>query len=33
MRLMSARAFPLPLVGLVHTSVEIVQREALPATG
>lgn len=33
MRLMSARAFPLPLLGLVHTTVEIVQREALPATG
>ncbi|MFG2027452.1 MaoC family dehydratase [Streptomyces sp. NPDC048825] len=33
MRLMSAREFPLPLLGLVHTAVEIVQREALPATG
>ncbi|WP_328770939.1 MaoC family dehydratase [Streptomyces sp. NBC_00286] len=33
MRLMSERAFPLPLLGLVHTSVEIVQREGLPATG
>jgi acyl dehydratase len=33
MRLMSARAFPLPLLGLVHTTVEIIQREALPATG
>ncbi|MFD9068640.1 MaoC family dehydratase [Streptomyces lasiicapitis] len=29
MRLMAAREFPLPLLGLVHTSVEIVQRRAL----
>jgi acyl dehydratase len=33
MRLMSARGFPLPLLGLVHTSVEIVQRGAVPAAG
>ncbi|TPQ22093.1 MaoC family dehydratase [Streptomyces sporangiiformans] len=33
MRLMSARAFPLPLLGLVHTSVEISRRKALAATG
>ncbi|MFF7128433.1 MULTISPECIES: MaoC family dehydratase [unclassified Streptomyces] len=32
MRLMSGRDFPLPLLGLVHTSVEIVRRTALPAT-
>ncbi|GGO52843.1 MaoC family dehydratase [Streptomyces lasiicapitis] len=29
MRLMAARDFPLPLLGLVHTSVEIVQQRAL----
>ncbi|MGW6025989.1 MaoC family dehydratase [Streptomyces sp. NPDC055099] len=29
MRLMSARAFPLPLLGLVHTSIEIDQQRAL----
>jgi hypothetical protein len=29
MRIMASRAFPLPLLGLVHTSVEITQREAL----
>ncbi|TLS42003.1 hypothetical protein FE633_33565 [Streptomyces montanus] len=33
MRLMSSRAFPLPLLGLVHTSVEISRRKALAATG
>jgi acyl dehydratase len=33
MRLMSARDFPLPLLGLVHTSIEITQRRALTATG
>ncbi|NGO15507.1 hypothetical protein G5C60_50035, partial [Streptomyces sp. HC44] len=33
MRLMSARTFPLPLLGLVHTTVEITQRSALAATG
>ncbi|MFJ9119674.1 MaoC family dehydratase [Streptomyces sp. NPDC102394] len=33
MRLMSARGFPLPLLGLVHTSVEITRHRALPATG
>ncbi|MFE9453574.1 MaoC family dehydratase [Streptomyces sp. NPDC006739] len=32
MRLMSARDFPLPLLGLVHTSIEIVQHIELPAT-
>ncbi|MBO1337774.1 MaoC family dehydratase [Streptomyces sp. VRA16 Mangrove soil] len=33
MRLMSARRFPLPLLGLVHTSIEITQRQDLdPAT-
>ncbi|GAA3103872.1 hypothetical protein GCM10017687_14000 [Streptomyces echinatus] len=31
MRLMSGRDFPLPLLGLVHTSIEIVRRAALPA--
>ncbi|POX37128.1 hypothetical protein C3486_29990 [Streptomyces sp. Ru73] len=30
-RLMSARAFPLPMLGLVHTSIEIVQHAPLPA--
>ncbi|MFF2844771.1 MaoC family dehydratase [Streptomyces sp. NPDC058001] len=29
MRLMSARDFPLPLLGLVHTSIEIVQHRAI----
>ncbi|WP_353944076.1 MaoC/PaaZ C-terminal domain-containing protein [Streptomyces sp. HUAS MG91] len=29
MRLMSARAFPLPLLGLVHTSIEITQQRDL----
>jgi acyl dehydratase len=33
MRLMSARGFPLPLLGLVHTSLDITRRAALPATG
>ncbi|MEU4874111.1 MaoC/PaaZ C-terminal domain-containing protein [Streptomyces sp. NPDC021608] len=33
MRLMSGRDFPLPLLGLVHTSIEITRRAALPATG
>lgn len=33
MRLMSARGFPLPLLGLVHTSIEITQRRAPAATG
>ncbi|MFE2888289.1 MaoC family dehydratase [Streptomyces sp. NPDC059272] len=32
MRLMSCRAFPLPLLGLVHTSVEITRHRAVPAT-
>ncbi|WP_416519012.1 MaoC family dehydratase [Streptomyces achromogenes] len=31
MRLMSGRDFPLPLLGLVHTSVEIERSAALPA--
>ncbi|MEU6115475.1 MaoC/PaaZ C-terminal domain-containing protein [Streptomyces sp. NPDC047117] len=30
-RLMSARAFPLPMLGLVHTTIEIVQHAPLPA--
>ncbi|MFC5215665.1 MaoC family dehydratase [Streptomyces coerulescens] len=33
MRLMSERAFPLPLLGLVHTSIEITRHSAMPATG
>ncbi|MBC2907380.1 hypothetical protein H4N64_38865 [Streptomyces sp. PSKA01] len=33
MRLMSGRDFPLPLLGLVHTSIEIAQRERLAAHG
>ena len=33
MRLMSAREFPLPLLGLVHTSVEIERRAELPSDG
>ncbi|MFF5494596.1 MaoC family dehydratase [Streptomyces aquilus] len=33
MRLMSARDFPLPLLGLVHTSIGITQHRPLPATG
>lgn len=32
MRLMTSRAFPLPLLGLVHTSIEITQHRALAAT-
>ncbi|QIJ64096.1 MaoC/PaaZ C-terminal domain-containing protein [Streptomyces sp. JB150] len=32
MRLMSARAFPLPLLGLVHTSFDLTRHTALPAT-
>ncbi|CAM5353347.1 hypothetical protein SFUMM280S_03274 [Streptomyces fumanus] len=31
MRLMSAREFPLPLLGLVHTSLDITRRGPLPA--
>ncbi|NJP47705.1 hypothetical protein HCN08_30505 [Streptomyces sp. PRB2-1] len=31
-RLMSARSFPLPLLGLVHTSLTITARAPLPAT-
>jgi acyl dehydratase len=33
MRLMSGPGFPLPLLGLVHTSVDITRYAALPATG
>ncbi|MEU6098468.1 MaoC/PaaZ C-terminal domain-containing protein [Streptomyces sp. NPDC047079] len=33
MRIMASREFPLPLVGLVHTSVEITQREPLAPDG
>jgi hypothetical protein len=33
MRTMSGRAFPLPLLGLVHTSIEITRRRRLPAHG
>ncbi|MFE9686000.1 MaoC family dehydratase [Streptomyces sp. NPDC006285] len=33
MRLMSARTFPLPLLGLVHTSVAITRHRSLTATG
>ncbi|MFG2475494.1 MaoC family dehydratase [Streptomyces fagopyri] len=33
MRLMASRPFPLPLLGLVHTSIEIRQRRAPAATG
>ncbi|MEG3628927.1 MaoC/PaaZ C-terminal domain-containing protein [Streptomyces poriticola] len=33
MRLMSGRDFPLPLLGLVHTSIEIRRRGAMPADG
>ncbi|MGW5562724.1 MaoC family dehydratase [Streptomyces tendae] len=32
MRLMSGRDFPLPLLGLVHTSIGITRRTALPST-
>jgi acyl dehydratase len=31
MRIMASRSFPLPLLGLVHTSIEITQRRALGA--
>ncbi|MER7401668.1 MaoC/PaaZ C-terminal domain-containing protein [Streptomyces sp. NPDC000070] len=33
MRLMSGRDFPLPLLGLVHTSITITRHQAMPATG
>jgi acyl dehydratase len=33
MRLMGDAAFPLPLLGLVHTSIEIARRTALPVGG
>ncbi|MEV8595013.1 MaoC/PaaZ C-terminal domain-containing protein [Streptomyces sp. NPDC052012] len=33
MRLMSDRGFPLPLLGLVHTSIRITRHRTLPATG
>ncbi|WP_128432853.1 MaoC/PaaZ C-terminal domain-containing protein [Streptomyces cyaneus] len=33
MRLMSGRDFPLPLLGLVHTSIEITRHTVLTATG
>ncbi|BBC35726.1 hypothetical protein SGFS_070200 [Streptomyces graminofaciens] len=33
MRIMAARDFPLPLLGLVHTSIEITRRRQLAATG
>lgn len=33
MRLMSEPGFPLPLLGLVHTSIEITRRRPLAATG
>nr|WSY52649.1 MaoC/PaaZ C-terminal domain-containing protein [Streptomyces sp. NBC_00886] len=33
MRLMSGRTFPLPLLGLVHTTVQIARHTAVPATG
>ncbi|MFB6958730.1 MaoC family dehydratase [Streptomyces sp. NPDC056309] len=33
MSLMSGGDFPLPLIGLVHTSVDITRHTALPATG
>ncbi|MGW5607027.1 MaoC family dehydratase [Streptomyces sp. NPDC003753] len=33
MRMMAGRAFPLSLLGLVHTSIEITQREALGPDG
>ncbi|MFG2500169.1 MaoC family dehydratase [Streptomyces sp. NPDC048441] len=32
MRLMTTRAFPLPVLGLVHTSIEITQQRALTTT-
>ncbi|WP_445330155.1 MaoC/PaaZ C-terminal domain-containing protein [Streptomyces spinoverrucosus] len=33
MRLMSGRDFPLPLLGLVHTSIDLTRHTALSATG
>ena len=33
MRLMSRRNFPLPLLGLVHTSIDITRRQGLAAAG
>ncbi|MFJ4693692.1 MaoC family dehydratase [Streptomyces sp. NPDC088766] len=33
MRIMSGRAFPLPLLGLVHTSITLTRHRPLPATG
>ncbi|MFI6852429.1 MaoC family dehydratase [Streptomyces sp. NPDC050416] len=33
MRLMSGRDFPLPLLGLVHTSITMTRHRAMPATG
>ncbi|MFJ4647427.1 MaoC family dehydratase [Streptomyces bobili] len=33
MRIMSGRAFPLPLLGLVHTSISLTRHRPLPATG
>ncbi|MFD8566583.1 MaoC family dehydratase [Streptomyces sp. NPDC059639] len=33
MRLMSTRTFPLPLLGLVHTSIEITQQQDVSPTG
>ncbi|GGY04581.1 MaoC/PaaZ C-terminal domain-containing protein [Streptomyces djakartensis] len=33
MRLMSGRDFPLPLLGLVHTSITVVRHRGIPATG
>ncbi|CAL9531792.1 hypothetical protein SUDANB108_04083 [Streptomyces sp. enrichment culture] len=33
MRLMSGRDFPLPLLGLVHTSITITRHARMPATG
>ncbi|MFJ3665803.1 MaoC family dehydratase [Streptomyces sp. NPDC090106] len=33
MRLMSDRDFPLPLLGLVHTSLSLTRHRSLPATG
>ncbi|MGV9942504.1 MaoC family dehydratase [Streptomyces sp. NPDC003401] len=33
MRIMSGRAFPLPLLGLVHTSLSVTRHRPLPAAG
>ncbi|MET9758717.1 MaoC/PaaZ C-terminal domain-containing protein [Streptomyces sp. NPDC006372] len=33
MRLMSGRDFPLPLLGLVHTSITVTRHRGMPATG